>query len=521
MDATILFNARVVTLDERQPEASGLRMAGGRITHVFAGAPPAGLSGERVDLGGAVVLPGLIDAHVHLASLGRGGRELNLRGTRSQDEVLARVERAVHALTPGHWLRGRGWDQNDWPEQGFPTAGALDHVAPHHPVWLLRIDGHAVWLNSAAMALAGLSPGTPAPAGGEILRDARGQPTGVVIDNAIDVVEGALPALTAAEVRADIEEGIARCQRVGLTGVHDMGTTHEVLAALRRLDAEGKLSLRVTVYLDDRAATPEVLRTPPQRDGMLRVVGVKLFADGALGSRGAALLAPYDDRRETRGLLLMTPAALAARAARVHRAGYQLAIHAIGDRGNRVALDAIERAQGGERGRRHRVEHAQVVAPEDLPRFAALSAVASMQPTHATSDMPWAEASLGALRLAGAYAWQTLAQSGATLALGSDAPVEEENPWLGIYAAVTRQDVAGEPPQGWLPHERLSVLQALAGFTTGAAYAAHQSDLGVVRTGALADLTVVDRDPTRIAPAELLNLRTMRIFVAGREILPK
>ncbi|HEV8320682.1 MAG TPA: amidohydrolase [Myxococcota bacterium] len=535
-DAVIYFNAVVLTGDPAHPRAAGLRIEGDRVTHLFDGAPPPALHGRRVDLGGAAVLPGLVDAHLHLRGLGLAHRQLDLKGTRSAEEVAGLVRDAAGRAPAGAWVRGRGWDQNDWPDKRFPAHALLDDAAPDHPVWLTRVDGHAVWVNAAAMRAAGVTSDTVAPAGGEILRDAAGAPTGVFVDNAIDLIEKKLPPPTEAELREDVLAGAALCAKAGLTGVHDMGTTPEVLAVLRALAAEGRLGLRVWVFLDGQRPAAEfeaTLRTPLSADvavssaagasrggaGLVRVVGVKLFADGALGSRGAALIAPYSDRRDTKGLLVTAPADLVARAAAVHAAGFQLAIHAIGDRGVRGALDAIAAAEGDDHTRRHRIEHAQVVAPADVPRFAALGVVASMQPTHATSDMPWAEARLGHVRIHGAYAWRTLTSAGAALALGSDAPVEDENPWSSIYAAVTRMDPAGAPPGGWRPEERLTLAEALAGFTRGAAFAVHaEGALGVLRPGATADLTVVDADPTAVAPAALRGVRTLRTVVAGREV---
>ena len=512
-DAVVYLGATVITLDPEHPRARGVRVAGGRITHVFDD-DGADLSGLRVDLGGATVLPGLTDAHLHLRAIGAAARRLDLRGTATLGAVTGQVAAAAEAAEPGGWIRGRGWDQNDWPTQEFPVAADLDRVAPDNPVWLSRIDGHAVWVNTRVLELVGVDAQTPDPPGGELLRDEQGRPTGIFIDNAIDLISAALPAPTAEAVRADYERGVEACNRAGLTGVHDMGVDALELAALRALQAEGRLTLRTTAYLADDEGG--LAAEAPFRQGTLEVVGVKLYADGALGSRGAALLQPYTDRSDTDGLFLTEPDALAARVAELHAGGWQLAIHAIGDRGNRVTLAALEATGGAASDRRHRVEHVQILDPADIPRFAAKGVVASMQPTHATSDMPWVEARLGGQRLAGAYAWRSLLDDGAILAFGSDAPIERHEPWPGIHAAVTRQDATGQPVGGWLPEQRLRVEEALAGFTLGAARAAHaEGERGTIRPGLVADLTVVDQDPTALPTARLLEVATMLTIVGG------
>jgi len=515
-DAVVYVGGNVITLDRERPRARGLRVEGGRVTHVFDEEPPE-LTGRRVDLAGATVLPGLVDAHLHLRAIGAASRRLDLRGTTSLDEVLAKVTEAAAQTPQGAWVRGRGWDQNDWPAERFPTAADLDRASPDRPVWLSRIDGHAVWVNSRVLEMAGITGETPDPPGGELIRDEQGHPTGIFIDNAIDLVSASLPPATAEEVRADYERGIRLCNEVGLTGVHDMGVDALELAALRALQSEGRLTLRTTVYLAD--ADDGLAAEAPFTDGLLEVVGVKLYADGALGSRGAALLSPYTDRPDTTGLFLSEPDALAARVVELHRGGWQLAIHAIGDRGNRVVLDAFEALGDATGKRRHRVEHVQILDVQDIPRFVALGVVASMQPTHATSDMPWVEDRLGPERLAGAYAWRSLLDTGATLAFGSDAPIELHDPWLGIYAAVTRQDATGQPPSGWLPEQRLGVEEALAAFSSGAARAVGaEDDRGVIRVGAIADLSVVDRDPTAAGADRLPTVRTRLTIVAGEVV---
>lgn len=518
-DAIVYADARVWTSDPARPRAGALRVEGGVVTHVLDTDDPS-LSGRRVRLEGATVLPGLVDAHLHLDGVGLGARTLDLTGARSPEAVAEAVDAAASVAAPGAWIRGRGWDHHRFPGGALPAAG-LDLA--DHPVWLVRVDGHAVWANAAALDLAGVDAGTPAPPGGEIVRDAAGRPTGVLVDNAIALVEGRLPAATDAEVDRDLALALSTCARVGLTGVHTMACTRALLEALRRLDAAGRLTCRVTAYVDgrDEALVGEILAeppAPPPATGRLRVAGVKLYADGALGSEGAALEAPYADRPGHRGLLLLEEEALARGARRVSDAGWQLAIHAIGDRANRVVLDAVAGAAAGP-GRRHRIEHAQILGAGAPARMASLGIVASVQPTHCVSDMTWCASALGQGRLASAYLWRSLLAAGVPLALGSDAPVSPPDPILGIHAAVTREDTEGRPPGGFFPAERLTVAEAIAGFTTGAAYAAHDEDrLGRLAPGRLADLTVVDGDPFTLPPGDLHRLRILRTVVGGEPV---
>ncbi len=520
VDEPIVYtDATIYTMDPKAPLATGLRVEKGTITHVLRGQLSPTLSGRVVSLKGAVVLPGLTDAHLHLQGLGMAARQLDLRGTKSVEEILARVRDAGRGIPAGAWIRGRGWDQNDWPSRSFPSRASLDAVSPNHPVWLTRIDGHAVCVNSKAMELAGLGTQTQSPPGGEILRDDQGRPTGVLVDNAIELVEKKLPAISRQEIRLDLEKGMELCRQSGLTSVHDMGTEPRVLEELHALEAEGKVSVRVFSYLGGAwEAVAPLLRTPPDRTGLVQVVGIKLFADGALGSRGAALLVPYSDQPNTSGLIVTSEDDLKTRTLTAHRAGYQVAIHAIGDRANAMALSVIASAQGQDHSRGHRVEHVQVLAPADVPRFASLGVVASMQPTHATSDMDWAEARLGAERVRGAYAWRSLWDTQALVAFGSDAPIERENPWLGIYAAVTRQDTTGKPANGWFPEQRLTLQEAMLAFTRNPARAVQVEGLGVIREGAAADLSVIDQDPFRVPVLRLPSTRTLRTIVNGREV---
>ena len=510
-DAVVYVNANVLTPDGAR---AALRVEGARITHVLEADDPA-LAGARVDLEGATIVAGLVDAHLHLRGVGRARRNVDLLGTGSAAEVIERVAAVAAEREPGRWIRGRGWDQNDWEVTEFPTHEALSALVPEHPVLLRRVDGHAAWANARAMALAGIDASTEDPEGGEIVRDAEGAPTGVFVDNAVDLFGPHLPDASAEEIRDDLVRAMALCADAGLTGVHDMGVDPPTLEQLRILEREGAMPIRVAAYLEgSHEGTDALLDAPPDREGPLTVIGVKHYIDGALGSRGAALFEDYGDREGHRGLLVQSAEALTEKARRAHAAGYQIAIHAIGDRGIATALDAIAAAQGEERAR-HRVEHVQVIREEDVARLVELGVVASMQPTHATSDMPWAEARVGADRIRGAYAWRTMLEAGALLAFGSDAPVESHRPALGLYAAITRQDADGQPEGGWTPEERLTIEEALRAFSEGPARALGRDDLGVIRPGAVADLTILAADPTEIAPAELREIGIVGTVVGG------
>ena len=522
-----LVNARIHTLDDSRPaaealawDATGRIIAVGRREEVLAQAPGAILH----DAHGATVVPGLVDAHAHLMGLGLALMRADLVGTRSKAEVVARLTAFAATLPPDAWLLGRGWDQNDWPEQAFPTAADLDAAFPDRPVWLERIDGHAGWANSAALrhATRDLS-GTWQPDGGQIVRtDTR--PTGVFVDAATDLVQQAVPPPDDAYRAEALRRALAATAGVGLTGVHDMGTSVADLDLYRRFADQGRFTLRVVAYADgDAAALEQLCRQGPYQhpSGRVRMAGVKFYADGALGSRGAALLEPYSDDRSNRGLLVTPPAKLLDGMRKARGCGLQVATHAIGDRGNRLVLDDYATVLGAAAGTDHRwrIEHAQVVSPADIPRFAPLGLVASMQPTHATSDMPWAEERLGRERLAGAYAWRRFAQSGARLVLGSDFPVESADPRLGLYAAVTRQDLDGEPPGGWLPDQRLTATEALRGFTSDAAWAGFmEREVGRLEPGLRADFVLLDADPLSVPTSQLPRIRVLSTWMDGTPV---
>jgi predicted amidohydrolase YtcJ len=527
-EPTVLTASRIHTMDPRQPQAEALAFdADGRI--VAVGSRDALLKrypkAERIDAGKATVVPGLIDAHGHVAGLGLTKLRVDLVDTESKEQVLQRLRDFGKTLPAGAWLLGRGWDQNDWPEKNFPTAADLDAAFPERPVFLVRVDGHAGWANTAAMrAVKRDLAGDWHPDGGQVVRE-NGKPTGVFVDAAMDLVEQAIPALDDATAERALALGMREAVAHGLTGVHDMGVSREDLQRYTRLADRGEVPLRINALADgDNAALAELCRSGLYRhaSGRLQMRGVKLYIDGALGSRGAAMLEDYSDQAGHRGLMLMQPDTLAQVTTKARKCGVQVATHAIGDRGNREVLDVFGRVLDGARDHRWRIEHAQIVAPDDLARFAGLGVIASMQPTHATSDMPWAEDRVGPERIVGAYAWRQLRDSGARLALGSDFPVESVDPRLGLYASVTRADATGRPAGGWLPQEKLTAHEALRGFTLDAAYAGFAEDeVGSLEVGKRADFVVLAQDPLAVEPAKLRELDVQATYVDGRAVYRK
>ncbi|MDJ0656903.1 MAG: amidohydrolase [Xanthomonadales bacterium] len=522
----VLENAVIHTVAEASPRVD--RMAFDRCGEILATGDAVDELKDRqlklVDLKGRTVVPGFIDAHGHLMGLGFQQLQPNLMGTGSKADIVSVLKAFETQLPEEAWLVGRGWDQNDWPEKAFPTRQDLDQAFPERPVWLERIDGHAGWANSAALAQADRDfSGSWQPEGGRIVRDEEGQPTGVLVDTAMQFVEGAIPSPSADETELALDRALTKAASVGLTGVHDAGTSLATWARYEKKHREGGLTLRVYAMADgDREMLARLCRSGHiQHDNWLWARSVKFYADGALGSRGAALLADYHDDPGNRGLLIQPPEALRAQVTGAAGCGLQVNIHAIGDRGNRVVLDAYARAAAShpDNPGRHRIEHVQVVALSDLERIAEQGLVASMQPTHATSDMYWAEDRVGPQRIRGAYAWATLEKLGVPLALGSDFPVEKPDPLLGFYASITRRDESGWPEGGWRAEEALNRQRALYGFTLGAAYAGFaERVIGSLEAGKRADLVVLSADIMEIPEEQILKTRVLATVVDGRVV---
>ncbi len=477
---------------------------------------------SRIDGKGRTVLPGLIDAHAHVLSLGMLKINLDLAGVPSVVDAAASISDFAERNPHARWILGHGWNQVLWPVKKFPTAAHIDAVVNDRPVWLRRVDGHAGWANSKAMQIAGIDDDTPDPVGGRIIRDDNGHATGVFIDSAMGLIGRHVPTPD----RMSYREALLRAQRAlvaeGITGVHDAGNDLMNAEVYISMADNKELDLRIYAMISGTGEVLDAIAKPLHGFGndRLEIASVKLYADGALGSRGAAMIEPYSDDAENRGLPFWTQRELDAFVARANGMGFQVAIHAIGDLGNRMALNALERAQKGKRSAyRNRIEHAQVIALEDIPRFAELGVIASMQPTHATSDKNMAEDRIGPQRIQGGYAWRRLLNAGAVIASGSDFPVERSNPFHGLYAAVTRQGRDGEPDGGWYPDQALSRAEALHSFTYAAAYAARQEDrLGSLEPGKWADFILIDRNYFTVPAAEIDDIVVLQTWVGGEKV---
>lgn len=505
---------------------AGLVIENGRVAQLLAtgDALPASSDIKRVDGHGATVLPGLIDAHGHVLDLGQEQLQVDLRGSASIPAAVARVRAFAQKNPSDPWIVGNGWNQVLWPDKQFPQATDLDAATGTRPALLSRVDGHAVWINTAALKIAGITRDSQDPAGGQIVRDSAGAPTGVLVDNAMDLVRSHLPAPTDADLQRALGASMQNLAAVGLTGVHDAGIDMRTYEAYRALGKADRLPIRIYAMLADSKDARAVIARgpkPAEFDDRLRMQAVKAWVDGALGSRGATLLEDYSDRPHHRGLAIYTPPQIAELAKLTTQYGWQLNVHAIGDAGNRLMLDTFEQnmTAAQRQALRPRIEHAQVIALSDLPRFAKLGVIASMQPTHATSDMNMAEDRVGHDRIKGAYAWRTLLDSGARMAFGSDFPVELPDPFFGLYAAVTRQDRDGHPPGGWYPQQKLTRAESLRLFTIDAAYAGHmETEVGSLQAGKWADFILIDRDYFNVPESEIDDIQVNATYVAGKRV---
>jgi predicted amidohydrolase YtcJ len=466
------------------------------------------------------VLPGLTDAHGHVYGLGILKSNVDLAGSPSLAHAVSKIEAYASANANMKWITGRGWNQVLWPVKEFPSAKDIDAVVSDRPVWLRRIDGHAGWANSKTLQLAGITDDTADPVGGKILRDDNGHATGVLIDRAMDLVSAKIPEPDRPAVRDAIILAANALLAEGITSVHDAGINLMNAEVYLSLADSDQLDLRIYAMIGGAGEVLDSIGKPIKKYGndRLDIASVKLYSDGALGSRGAAMIEPYSDDVENRGLPFWTQQQLDEKTLKANRMGFQVGIHAIGDLGNRMALNAFENAQGGKSSPlRNRVEHAQIITLQDIPRFAELGVIASMQATHATSDMNMAEDRIGADRLLGGYAWRRLLDSGAVIANGSDFPVELSNPFHGLYAAVTRQSRGGEPDGGWIADQALTRAEALHSFTLAAAYAANQDDrLGSLEPGKWADFIIIDRDYFKIPSSEIDDIQVLQTWVSGK-----
>lgn len=514
-EALLINDGKVIATGSSADFASGDRKADAKDATV-------------VDGKGRTMLPGLIDAHGHVMGLGEKKLQADVTGTASVDEALTRVKQFAQAHPESAWVTGRGWNQVIWNLGRFPTAKELDAAVSDRPVFLSRVDGHAGWANSVAMQRAGVDKNTLDPSGGRIERDAEGNPNGVFVDGAMDLIWAKIPPPTPQQMSAALDAALAEMASVGLTGVSDAGIGVETYRLYRRYAGQGKLTARIYAMIggvdDDFDTISKGGPLVNYGNDFLTVRSVKLYADGALGSRGAAMLAPYSDDPKNSGLLFDTPALLTAKIGKALSRGYQVGVHAIGDAGNREVLDsfaAAYKAHGGEQ-LRNRIEHAQIVSVDDIPRFVPLKLIASMQPTHATSDMNMAEDRVGNERIAGAYAWRTFLKQGTRIAGGSDFPVESANPFFGLHAAVTRQDHEGRPAGGWYPEQGLTLTEAFRSFSLDAAYSEHaEKTLGTLEPGKWADFIFIDRDIFAGEPSKIWSTQVLETWVGGKRVYEK
>jgi predicted amidohydrolase YtcJ len=519
----IIINARVHTVDRQRPQAEAVAICGERIANVGTTSEVRALAGARtkvVDARGRLLVPGFNDAHVHLISGAEQIVGVDLRPARNEEGFAGRLRDHVARLPAGRWVLGGYWDHEAWPSRALPDKTLLDNVTPRHPVFVQRLDGHMGVANSLAMKLAGVTRDARDPEGGTIVRDGSGEPTGVFKDNAMDLITRAVPAPTLEETAEKARAALAHAASLGVTTIQDMTASATELRAYQQLRAAGELTARIyAIQNRPLGGLTEAGIGTGFGDDWLRIGGLKLFADGSMGSGTAAFFEPYSDDPSTRGLLLQTPEALEKAIFDGDAAGFQLVVHAIGDRANAIVLDAFAKLERerGVRDRRPRIEHAQVVRDTDKARFKELNVIASIQPSHCIDDMRWAERRIGKARCQIAYDFKSFVDAGARVAFGTDWFVEPLNPMVGLYAAVTRQFTDGTPPGGWFPEERISMAEAIEFYTRGSAYAEFADDRkGSISEGKLADLVLLSKDILAIPPREVLDTTAVMTIVGGR-----
>jgi hypothetical protein len=523
----LYLNGKVYTVNDQSPLAEAFAVTGDRFVEVGSTARLRSRynADTIVDLQGKPVYPGFLDAHAHVEGIGAALMTLNLNG-KSLVEIRDAVRGAAAGKRGDQWVRGRGWDQNRWPTKMFPTHRDLDAVSTDRPVYLVRVDGHAAWVNKKVLEMARITRSTPDPPGGRIVRDSNGNPTGVFVDNAMELLGSMLPGPSEADREEAIRRAVEECLRKGITEVHDMGAGLAVINTYKKLASGGRFPFRVYVAVEgtDSAAVDTNLRSGPEvdlYDGRITVRAIKLYADGALGSRGAALVEPYSDDPGNRGLTLTGSEELRLAAERSIEKGFQLCVHAIGDRANSIVISAFEDAFIAKKVKglavRFRVEHAQVLDIRDIPKFSADGIIPSMQPVHCTSDMPWAPDRLGSSRIKGAYAWKSLINAGSLIPAGSDAPVEDPSPLAGFYAAITRQRPDGTPTEGWNARERMTRDEALKSFTIWGSYAGFQEKKkGSIEAGKWADFVVLQDDIMTVEVRKIPEVAVEMTVVGGK-----
>lgn len=528
-EITVIHNVNGYTMNEDGERLTfeaiafenGIILETGSSSHILNEYPDA----VTIDGEGNTMLPGLIDAHAHILGLGESLLNVNLAGAQSLDEALQRISDFAEEHPDHDWILGRGWNQTHWPENEFPTAADLDQVSDGRPIYLRRVDGHAAWVNTQALEISGIDSETPDPQGGAILKDDAGNPTGILIDRAMYIVQENIPEPDENFYREALDLSMASIRQHGITTVHDAGVSVDAFRLYREYADEEKLTLRIYGMISGAGITFEQLSVDGPvvgyADDMLHLKSVKMYSDGALGSRGAALKEEYSDDPGNYGLLFEEEEQFYEDIKNVSTAGFQASVHAIGDRANYTILNAFERVRDefGEQGLRHRIEHSQIVDVEDIPRFAELNIIASMQPTHATSDMNMAEDRVGPVRILGGYAWRSFLDQGTVIASGSDFPVEDVNPFYGLYSSVYRADFEGNPEGGWYQSQAMTRDEALYAFTLGAAYAGHaETTTGSLEPGKYADFILTDQDFFEVDESQIWQTNVLETWVGGNQV---